>query len=95
MNTRALAAGVVGLVGGLAGLTAGPTCYRRLKGAEDVDVDVVSAATAGDEILQAVLVVIFVGEFENGFFDLLGEPDDGVAGLGIVPFEAEIFKISQ
>ena len=48
------------LIRGLAGLSTGPTGDGGLESAEDVDVDVVSAAATGDQVLQAVLVVIFV-----------------------------------
>ena len=38
-----------------------------------------------DEVRQAVLVVVFVGQFEDGFPDGQGEPDDGFADEVVVP----------
>src|SRR5689334_9256246 len=59
------------------GLSAGPTGDRCLERAESFDVKVVSAAARSDEVLQAVLVVILVGEFEHRLFHLLRKPRDG------------------
>ena len=46
-------------------LAAGPAGDRRLHVAEDFDVDVVRPAAAGDQFLQAVLVVVLVGQLQQ------------------------------
>src|SRR4051812_39817659 len=49
------------------GFAAGPAGDGFLQGAKDVDVDFVGGLAGGGEVGQAVLVVVFVGEFEDGF----------------------------
>ena len=55
------------------------------KCAEDLDVDVVRPAAAGEQLLQAVLVVVLVGELEQRLLERAGEPDDGALRISVVP----------
>ena len=52
-----------------------PTADRVLHRAEDVDVDVVGPAAGREKILEAVLVVILVGELEDRLLERGGQPD--------------------
>ena len=49
----------------------GPACDGAMHGFEDFDIDIVSIASCGEQILQAVFVVVFIGEFEQWFIELL------------------------
>ena len=53
---------------------------------EDLEVDFVGAAALLCEVVQVVLPVILVGQFEDGLPEREGEPDDGPARQGVVPF---------
>ena len=67
------------------GLAAGPAGDGVLKLAEDGEVDVVGGSVLGDELLQAVFVVVLVGELEDGRVDGAGEPEDGLPDHGRGP----------
>ena len=75
-------------LGRAGGLAAGPAGDGVLEGAEDLDVEVVGLAAGGEEVLQAVLVVVLGGELEDGLAEFAGEPDDGPFGELDVPREA-------
>ncbi len=74
------ALGAVGVVG--VGFAAGPAGDGVLEAVEDADVELVAGALLGEEVGEAVLVVVFVDEFEDGAAGLQSLPDDGAAGFG-------------
>ncbi len=80
-------AGAIDVAGPLAiaRLAAGPAGDRRLQAAEDLEVDLVRAAAARKEVLQAVLVVVLFDELEDRPLALAREPDHRLADEGRVP----------
>ena len=71
------ALGAVGVV--VVGLAAGPAGDGVLQLVEHLDVDVVGRAVEGHELAEAVVVVVLVGELEDGLAGLLAQPHDGAA----------------
>jgi hypothetical protein len=76
--------GAVGVVG--VGLAAGPAGNGVLDGVEYLDVELVGVAGVHQQVHQARLLVVFVGEFEDRLADGGAQPDHGAAGeLLVVP----------
>ena len=57
-----------------------------LQRVEDADVYVVGRTVEGNEFAQAVVVVVFVGQFQDGFTRHLAEPNNGPTDEFLVPF---------
>ena len=77
------ALGAIAVVG--VRLAAGPTGDGVLQVVEYLYVDVVGRAVDGQQLAEAVLVVVLVGELEDRLACLLAEPYDGRADELIVP----------
>ena len=67
-------------------LAARPSCNGMLEVVEYLDVHVVGRAVKCQQFTQTVFVIIFVGQFQNGLFGQLAEPDDGASYQFVVPF---------
>ncbi len=73
-------------------LAARPAGDRVLQLAESAEIDLVRVAVQGKQFLEAVAVVILVGQFEDGFARLRGEPRHRPALHGIRPVEAQFVQ---
>src|SRR5262249_1383530 len=83
----ALAGDVAGPAG-VGRLAAGPAGDRALELPEHVEIDAVRRAATGEQLLQALLVVVLFSELEDRLLHLLGEPDDRFANKLFVPLHA-------
>ena len=66
-------------------LTCWPAGEGRLQIAKRFEVDVVSRAVVGEQVLQAFFVVVFFGELEDRLLQTAGEPNHCFANRGVVP----------
>ena len=71
---------------------AGPAGDRVLHLVKADEVGLIGRSMDAEEILQAGLVVVVVGEFQDGFRLELRKPEDGAAGHALVPSEALVFE---
>ncbi len=80
------ASGVVGV-----GFSAGPSGDCMLEVVENLDVGLICRAVHGEEFAEAPVVVVAVGEFEDGFSCHVAEPYHGAACELVVPFARSYF----
>ena len=76
-------------------LPARPTSDRFLDALENADVDLIRPAPVCYELLQPVLVVVLVGQLQDGFLQRLGKPEHGSFGSGLIPVMPEIFDRAE
>ena len=74
---------------------AGPAGDRVLHLVEPGEVRLVGRAVHADQVLQPRLVVVVVGQFEDGFPQGLGEPQDRAAGHPRVPGKPLVVEGAQ
>ena len=67
------------------GFSTGPSGDGVLQVVEDLDIHVVSRTINSQELAKTILVVILVGEFEDGFACVLAEPYDSGTDEFVVP----------
>ena len=72
--------GVVGI-----GLATGPARDGVLQVVEDLDVGIVGRTIECQQFRQAVLIVVLVGEFQNGLLCHLTQPDQGRTYQFVIP----------
>ncbi|MEY3458023.1 MAG: hypothetical protein RL215_1180 [Planctomycetota bacterium] len=75
---------VAGTFAGI-GFTARPADESALEVSEDGEIDFVGGAVVCEEVLESAFVVVGIGEFEDGFAEVFGEPDDSAADEERVP----------
>lgn len=80
------ALGAIGIVG--VGLASGPSGDGVLQVIEYLDVGIVSRTIEGEQLGESVLIVVLVGELEDGLAGNLAEPYEGCAGELVGPLAA-------
>ena len=77
------AIGVVGV-----GLSARPSRDGMLQVVEDLDVGIIGRSIKGEQLGESVLIVVLVGELQDGLLGYATQPYEGCAGEFVGPFAA-------
>jgi hypothetical protein len=78
--------GSLGSIGVISvGFATWPSSDGMLEIIENFNIGIVSRAIQREQLGESILVIVFIGKFENGFFRFLAKPNQGRAGELVVP----------